>query len=151
MPIPQPNIIDTRESAEYDVLEPVIAEWAAQNFQVPFHEVHPCVQVQIIDLKFDQALDQFGVNISDGLHYLKAMLCRSLDILVKNGEIDVFDIIEVKKATGDSTELSLKLVCISIPGNILIMLKLYCFRMMFLKSPTILNVRLDFHQSILKR
>ena len=81
MTCPKPVISDYC-GVEMSILEPVIAGWIEDPLQQTLSDFRDCIEMQIIRLQYDIIINQFSVQISDGLHFINAKLDRSLNIKV---------------------------------------------------------------------
>ena len=109
MPCPKPVISDYC-GVEMSILEPVIAGWIEDPLQQTLSDFRDCIEMQIIRLQYDIIINQFSVQISDGLHFINAKLDRSLNIKVNEGLLDHCDIVKIEKSLGHPASFSVDLV-----------------------------------------
>ena len=96
----KPEILDYSDSVEMDILEPIIADWMESEELKTISDYRDHVELQIIDIKLTDTSKNFSVYVSDGLHYIEAMIDRKLKNDFITETIDVFDIVHVSKSTG---------------------------------------------------
>ena len=113
MELPTPNISENI-LIEMEVLEPVIANWIETTTLMALHQMATCVQVQIIDIRYDIMLNRFDVQISDGHHFVTVQLDQKLNRLINSKTIQIFDIIDVIQSVGHPAKFSVVLVRVKI-------------------------------------
>ena len=96
----KPEILDYSNSVEMDILEPIVADWMESEELKTISDYREHVELQIIDIKLNDTSKNFSVYVSDGLHYIDAMIDRKLKNDFITETIDVFDIVHVSKSTG---------------------------------------------------
>ena len=96
----KPEILDYSNSVEMDILEPIIADWLESEELETISDYRDHVELQIIDIKLTDTSKNFSVYVSDGLHYIDAVIDRKLKNDFITETIDVFDIVHVSKSTG---------------------------------------------------
>ena len=102
--LPKPNFLN--------ILTPFICEWVNNLSQLHMHEEYPAVEVQIVDMLHDPIFDLYELNISDGVHCITVNLDTTLNFMVKENKIDIFDILVVRKAWGHPKTFYVELVSI---------------------------------------
>ena len=96
----KPEIMDYSNLVEMDIVEPIIADWMESEEMKTISDYRDHVELQIIYIKLTDTSENFSVYVSDGLHYIDAMIDRKLNNDFITETIDVFDIVHVLKSTG---------------------------------------------------
>lgn len=96
----KPEIVDNSNSVEMDILEPIIAAWMETQELKTITELCDQVELQIIDIGFNDTSKTFSVYLSDGIHFVEATIDRKLSNDFKTEKVDVYDIVHVLKSTG---------------------------------------------------
>ena len=106
----KPEIMDYSNIVEMDILEPIVADWMESEEMKTISDYRDHVELQIIDIKLTDTSKNFSVYVSDGLHYIEAMIDRKLKNDFITETIDVFDIVHVSKSNGHPANDNLILV-----------------------------------------
>ena len=96
----KPVILDYSNTVEMDILEPIIVDWMESDELKTISDYREHVELQIIDIKLNDTSKNLSVYVSDGLHYIDALIDRKLKNDFITETIDVFDIVHVSKSTG---------------------------------------------------
>ena len=109
MALPRPMFVYIDEP---DVLPEFIAEWINLSSLKPLHTFSPNIEVQIIDINYDNYNNSFQMNVSDGVHYITANVDQKLDFKILRQDVGVFDIVSVIEASGHPASFNFEMVSI---------------------------------------
>ena len=109
MAIAKPQFHDSQYES-FNFLMPCFADWINHPEKPLLHVHSPGCELQVIDITYCMILNMFSITVSDGVHVLVAKLDRLLNWKINQKEIQIFDIIIVKEATGHPANFSFGLV-----------------------------------------
>ena len=105
----KPIICEYNNPVEMEILEPIVAEWMEDDKFRTLCEFHKVVQMQIVDIVFDNIKDFYNVSLSDGFHFVNAKLDECMNNDFKTERIDVYDIVHIIRSKGHAAHGNLEL------------------------------------------
>ena len=96
----KPEILYLSNSVEMEILEPIIADWMEDTALKTVSDYRDIVELQIIDISLNVTSKTFSVYLSDGRHFINALIDRNLNNFFISETVNVFDIVNISKSTG---------------------------------------------------
>ena len=110
--IVKPTFIQSYD--EEVMMEPFICQWVNNPKMLTMHVFQHLLVVQIVNINFDPVRHIFNVDLSDGIHFIPAIVDVDSQCYVDFSfeDVDVFDFIVVKESAGHPATFDFRLVSI---------------------------------------